>query len=95
MGPTLGSAMQAMCEFQSTHPVWDGTRAPALAAHYFPISIHPSRVGWDNGNAEVAPDDKEFQSTHPVWDGTDALAESFEWVKISIHPSRVGWDVSE
>ena len=39
-----------------------------------PISIHPSRVGWDHKGALVWPRDAEFQSTHPVWDGTTLRA---------------------
>ena len=33
--------------FQSTHPVWDGTRAEKGGGGDMAISIHPSRVGWD------------------------------------------------
>ena len=56
--------------FQSTHPVWDGTpkidQFPVLAQ----ISIHPSRVGWDEKTRLLADTSAKFQSTHPVWDGT-------------------------
>ena len=34
-------------EFQSTHPVWDGTELMSLVYDMTLISIHPSRVGWD------------------------------------------------
>ena len=33
--------------FQSTHPVWDGTKQLTSNSTYLTISIHPSRVGWD------------------------------------------------
>ena len=33
--------------FQSTHPVWDGTKIIQGTYGYIDISIHPSRVGWD------------------------------------------------
>ena len=33
--------------FQSTHPVWDGTRDGQRNYGELGISIHPSRVGWD------------------------------------------------
>ena len=82
-------------EFQSTHPVWDGTslglagrrgwwyfnppipcgmgrRSTARSKYQSPISIHPSRVGWDAAGRE------------PGGGGSP----------ISIHPSRVGWDLA-
>ena len=34
-------------EFQSTHPVWDGTFDSIVKVAVEEISIHPSRVGWD------------------------------------------------
>ena len=54
------------------------------------ISIHPSRVGWDENLADYKYDPDEFQSTHPVWDGTyianvTKLATEFQ----STHPV---WD---
>ena len=56
--------------FQSTHPVWDGT--PPQLFYFFAakISIHPSRVGWDDTDIPRGSRPSEFQSTHPVWDGT-------------------------
>ena len=38
------------------------------------ISIHPSRVGWDQRAAFKRGAEIEFQSTHPVWDGTSQPA---------------------
>ena len=79
-------------EFQSTHPVWDGTLRRLYPFQTGHISIHPSRVGWDICRRISATNHRTFQSTHPVWDGT---AGSWWWslrAQISIHPSRVGWD---
>ena len=90
---TAGNTLSiTQTRFQSTHPVWDGTRLSYFPRRSASISIHPSRVGWDNGNAEVAPDDQPFQSTHPVWDGTETFVSKGTIKRISIHPSRVGWD---
>ncbi len=79
-------------QFQSTHPVWDGTRLIIDYSMTWGISIHPSRVGWDLQRDLDVFVKRIFQSTHPVWDGTridSCIAVAFV---ISIHPSRVGWD---
>ena len=34
--------------FQSTHPVWDATRATLCVEPHFGISIHASRMGCDD-----------------------------------------------
>ena len=34
-------------KFQSTHPVWGGTRPKQIVIRVSEISIHPPRVGWD------------------------------------------------
>ena len=39
--------------FQSTHPVWDGTKPVRQCHHAESISIHPSRVGWDETTPET------------------------------------------
>ena len=57
-------------EFQSTHPVWDGTVGADSWFTVRKISIHPSRVGWDANLQLVTRHHMQFQSTHPVWDGT-------------------------
>ena len=57
------------------------------------ISIHPSRVGWDDKPVQSRVDVIEFQSTHPVWDGTLPGLYRLPQGNISIHPSRVGWDI--
>ena len=40
--------------FQSTHPVWDGTKLDDAAMLAELISIHPSRVGWDYSASRAA-----------------------------------------
>ena len=125
-------------QFQSTHPVWDGTRcrcrstwsandfnppipcgmgrlSGAAGRRAARISIHPSRVGWDLQKHIPKDWRRRFQSTHPVWDGTWLASwgypappyfnppipcgmglrprlEPRQGSRISIHPSRVGWD---
>ncbi len=81
-------------QFQSTHPVWDGTHVKRLFQRPDRISIHPSRVGWDFNYLESGPIVTQFQSTHPVWDGTNGNLIIEPNSGISIHPSRVGWDQS-
>ena len=78
--------------FQSTHPVWGGTRHPIHHTPVNQISIHPPRVGWDYLYFKYVVDPRKFQSTHPVWGGTPPLARSDLGLIISIHPPRVGWD---
>ena len=78
--------------FQSTHPVWDGTKTLWCFDRDIGISIHPSRVGWDDSPTLSVVYDRRFQSTHPVWDGTQIAELTERYNEISIHPSRVGWD---
>ena len=47
MGLYLAEVASGFFQFQSTHPVWDGTRALHRWIYFSSISIHPSRVGWD------------------------------------------------
>ena len=80
-------------EFQSTHPVWDGTLKIQKGGWIIKISIHPSRVGWDLQHMGY---DRSLRiSIHPSrvgWD--DNFFDFIEGNTISIHPSRVGWDES-
>ena len=78
--------------FQSTHPVWDGTKGAVQLDADQLISIHPSRVGWDCSHYFPRVPGARFQSTHPVWDGTSLFPQNPQRTTISIHPSRVGWD---
>ena len=61
------------------------------AMRYAMISIHPSRVGWDQALIENAMGYDAFQSTHPVWDGTlEDYQEACDDAKFqSTHPV---WD---
>ena len=56
-------------EFQSTHPVWDGTNVYRLPVFIAGISIHPSRVGWDRVGRRVAA--AGIISIHPSRVGWD------------------------
>ena len=60
--------------FQSTHPVWDGTGSGVSEFRASDISIHPSRVGWDDkcpGSGATAPD---FNPPIPCGMGLDSRA---------------------
>ena len=70
MGRSDSEYVYQLFEFQSTHPVWDGTLFLATHAFAWLISIHPSRVGWDKVTNGRTKYQWVFQSTHPVWDGT-------------------------
>ena len=91
MGPSRIATLEFVDKFQSTHPVWDGTVVAARQPLYLDISIHPSRVGWDDalrGKLWVGS-----ISIHPSRVGWDpALRGLGSRPQISIHPSRVGWD---
>ena len=55
--------------FQSTHPMWGGTRLYCTFCRFLPFqSTHPM-WGGTNGKDRVYQWDK-FQSTHPMWGGT-------------------------
>ena len=78
--------------FQSTHPVWDGTRHknfPAFSKRNF---NPPIPCGMGPGCCGTSLTSTTFQSTHPVWDGTELALWDYDALAISIHPSRVGWD---
>ena len=47
VGPTSRSSPTSFTIFQSTHPVWGGTRPGPSCWGWSRISIHPPRVGWD------------------------------------------------
>ena len=63
-----------ICLFQSTHPVWDGTGRHRHRHQDLSISIHPSRVGWDQ--ASPSPAVGVYISIHPSrvgWDSASTL----------------------
>ena len=81
-------------EFQSTHPVWDGT---SVIRSWFPATLYfnpPIPCGMGLYLKTCFFCNFAFQSTHPVWDGTATLAAVHALAVISIHPSRVGWDLA-
>ena len=81
-----------LLQFQSTHPVWDGTDAyiqrVTKPQHFNP----PIPCGMGPRTVPAISATEEFQSTHPVWDGTAVGFTVVGDFRISIHPSRVGWD---
>ena len=74
MGRRWQEAGQRHKGFQSTHPVWDGTRGRGERPHYFRISIHPSRVGWDRAGEGCRRRAADFNPPIPCGMG---LATSF------------------
>ena len=62
--------LNVLLAFQSTHPVWGGTRLNERIDRLLEISIHPPRVGWDIHTKEEA--ERYFISIHPPRVGWDA-----------------------
>ena len=87
--PNRGSGRDT--EFQSTHPVWDGTPRQGFRQAEHLISIHPSRVGWDGLSISTSSGNAAFQSTHPVWDGTWRRSTSVE-KKSRFQSTHPVWD---
>ena len=83
--------LNAIKQFQSTHPVWDATNHVGGRRRASPISIHASRMGCDHtvilcGLFHV------FQSTHPVWDATARIIWAYSNGQFqSTHPV---WDAT-
>ena len=79
-------------EFQSTHPVWDGTNGTTGWKMQDIISIHPSRVGWDQRHDRLEDAGHHFNPPIPCGMGLQLQKDPDADILISIHPSRVGWD---
>ena len=78
-------------QFQSTHPVWDGTLASDCSLFDTEISIHPSRVGWDELLSLLTQAESRI-SIHPSRVGWDTVAKfrlTAPWAFQSTHPV---WD---
>ncbi len=90
--PCTLPALPALSPFQSTHPVWGETSATADIYVINRISIHPSRVGWDQITRRQSSPLADFNPPIPCGMGLDATGVTLARVDISIHPSRVGWD---
>ena len=58
--------------FQSTHPVWDGTKGGVTILRDGYISIHPSRVGWDGNKSHSLPHHCYFNPPIPCGMGPPA-----------------------
>ena len=79
-------------KFQSTLPVWGGTKRQKFNPDRYNISIHPPRVGRDKWRKDKKGLGFIFQSTLPVWGGTFSVLKILDSRNISIHPPRVGRD---
>ena len=58
------------CDFNPPIPCGMGLKPIFMDDLHIVISIHPSRVGWDEMRGIINFHACIFQSTHPVWDGT-------------------------
>ena len=92
MGPTTLVIMPATALFQSTHPVWDGTKfaaTPDMSDEF--QSTHPV---WDGTSFPVIREQMTayFNPPIPCGMGPRHGLGLYIYAGISIHPSRVGWD---
>ena len=71
-------------EFQSTHPVWDGTQFINVFLLDHKISIHPSRVGWDYKISYV--DKLRIISIHPSRVGWDPFPPMLIPIFLNFNP---------
>ena len=77
--------------FQSTLPVWGGTKDAGRLVRELEISIHPPRVGRDV--TPICFTCFPSISIHPPHVGRDAVSRGYRHRNIiSIHPPRVGRD---
>ena len=91
-GPLGRGPVYKKREFQSTLPVWGGTRAPTEST---PPAVFQSTLPVWGGTCSAANFllSARFQSTLPVWGGTWKCTKEFPYKeRISIHPPRVGRD---
>ena len=80
--------------FQSTLPVWGGTKQ-ALTKHHQPcISIHPPRVGRDQRALDARDGGNDFNPPSPCGEGHIGVVQVVHVDLISIHPPRVGRDLN-
>ena len=91
-GPREGNGMAKCYVFQSTLPVWGGTRSGRITNAVRVISIHPPRVGRD-GPGTLMPDfPHDFNPPSPCGEGRSQGCRNDHKSVISIHPPRVGRD---
>ena len=74
--------------------MWDGTNGNETPDDDYPISIHPSRVGWDMIFRSSMVSRKHFNPPIPCGMGRGWRDFRGGVEHISIHPSRVGWDAA-
>ena len=72
MGRTAEGNVPVIQEFQSTHPVWDGTAYSIEGLSFQQISIHPSRVGWDLARRSAVHGAADFNPPIPCGMGRKA-----------------------
>ena len=78
-------------EFQSTHPVWDGTGDRTRRCSPSNISIHPSRVGWDLKVARIATGSGSI-SIHPSRVGWDERKNIWQTISNLFQSTHPVWD---
>ena len=92
MGLSRRQRMRKVLLFQSTHPVWDGTRATGWWRRMRRFCIIPSRVGWSPRSGVSGRRTSDFNPPIPCGMGHGNAEVVQDDAQISIHPSRVGWD---
>ena len=91
-GETAGIC-RAACRrlpFQSTHPVWDGTIYPYRKRRVQNISIHPSRVGWDNPRRILSDARRNFNPPIPCGMGRSSYLLASR--RLSFQSTHPVWD---
>ena len=93
-GPARSAKLPGNLPFQSTLPVWGGTRIWLHLRLHQRISIHPPRVGRDPTVDSIQH--MPYISIHPPRVGRDVEDTwgDMEDGDISIHPPRVGRDMT-
>ena len=87
------SLMYTSLPFQSTLPVWGGTRQVGPGGQKYRFQSTLPVWGGTGPKMQKTVQKREFQSTLPVWGGTGMPAISLLTTSISIHPPRVGRDL--
>ena len=90
--PGSSSSSLIASAFQSTHPVWGATSAPAIRLTPMPYFNPRTPCGVRPLLARIWSSPHTFQSTHPVWGATLLAIWMGLRQSISIHAPRVGCD---
>ena len=91
-GMGLMGTVNSLCNnpFQSTHPVWDGTHGYGEQSLQQPISIHPSRVGWDSASVVIRPPTFDFNPPIPC--GMGPTSQECTIVGLTFQSTHPVWD---